>query len=219
MSKKQKRNEENLTKTERKRKEKFDKIVNNMTGKGYEYKELSLPMWHVYWFGTMITCAFCTAFFVPFYLINRPIRFDAEIILLTAIIGLMLSVVHELIHGITWAMYAKNGFKSIGFGFNLKSFSPYCTCSEPLKKSAYIVGGLMPTLILGLIPCAIALVIGNELLLFVGMLMIIGGAGDIIVVIKLIWHRISDKEIIYLDHPYKIGLVYFERAYKSSVES
>ena len=202
-----------LTKAERKRKEKFDKIVSDMTGKGYEYKDLSFPMWYVYVVGIMISCALCAAFFVPFYLMNRPLRLDDNIFFLTVTIGLVLVVVHELIHGITWAIYAKDGFKSIGFGFSLKSFCPYCTCTEPLKKSAYIVGAMMPTVILGFVPCVVSLFTGNVLLIFLGMYMILGGAGDIIISIKLIRHKRDDKEIIYFDHPYKIGLVYFEKGF------
>ena len=146
-----------LTKTERKRKEKFEKIVTDMTGKGYECKDLSLPMWYVYVVGILISCVLCATFFVPFILMNRPWHFDEDIIFITVTIGLVLIVVHELIHGITWAIYAKDGFKSIGFGFSLKAFCPYCTCTEPLKKSAYIVGAMMPTVILGFVPCVVSL--------------------------------------------------------------
>ena len=35
-------------------------------------------------------------------------------------------VVHELIHGLTWACYAKSGWKSISFGVMWKLLTPYC---------------------------------------------------------------------------------------------
>ena len=62
---------------------------------------------------------------------------------------LCLSILHELIHGITWSLFTKNHFHSIDFGFIWSSFSPYCTCSEPLEKWQYLLGTAMPTLVLG----------------------------------------------------------------------
>ena len=38
-------------------------------------------------------------------------------------------VVHELIHGLTWAYFAKKGFKSIRFGIFWEMLTPYCHCS------------------------------------------------------------------------------------------
>ncbi len=35
-------------------------------------------------------------------------------------------VVHELIHGITWACFAPSGWKSISFGVIWKRLTPYC---------------------------------------------------------------------------------------------
>ena len=51
---------------------------------------------------------------------------------------LLLIFVHELIHGITWAVFAKKGRKAISFGFIPQYLTPYCTCNEPLKKGEYI---------------------------------------------------------------------------------
>ena len=61
----------------------------------------------------------------------------------------LLVILHELIHGITWAFFARNYFHSIDFGFIWSTFSPHCTCSEPLGKWQYLLGAAMPTLVLG----------------------------------------------------------------------
>ncbi len=78
--------------------------------------------------------------------------------LLIMIIGI---VIHELIHGVLWANYAKKGFKSIKFGIIMKMLTPYCHCKEPLKVKHYIVGAIMPAIILGIIPAIISIIIGN----------------------------------------------------------
>ena len=44
-------------------------------------------------------------------------------ILLVITVG---TVLHELIHGITWAKYTENGFKSIRFGIMWRMLTPYC---------------------------------------------------------------------------------------------
>jgi hypothetical protein len=48
-------------------------------------------------------------------------------IVLIATIGIIL---HELIHGITWAKYTKDGFKSIRFGVLWKFLTPIAIASH-----------------------------------------------------------------------------------------
>ena len=86
--------------------------------------------------------------------------------------GLVLIVVHEGIHGITWGLCAPSKFKTIEFGFIAEKCIPYCTCGEPLKKTQFILGAFMPCLVLGIIPCIVAVYLNSVLLLILGILMI-----------------------------------------------
>ena len=124
---------------------------------------------------------------------------------------LLLIFVHELIHGITWAVFAKKGRKAISFGFNPQYLSPYCTCNEPLKKGKYITGALMPTLLLGLLTAAGAIVTGSAVLFCISAVMIFAGGGDLTIVLKLLRYKTESSEVLYLDHPYQAGLVVFLR--------
>ena len=54
------------------------------------------------------------------------------------------------------------------FGVIWKMLTPYCHCKEPLKVGQYILGGVMPAVILGIIPCIIAIIIGHFGLLLFG---------------------------------------------------
>ena len=124
---------------------------------------------------------------------------------------LCLSILHELIHGITWSLFAKNHFQSIDFGIIWSSFSPYCTCSEPLRKWQYLLGVAMPTLVLGG-GVAVAAVIANQLLLFfLAEIMILSGGGDFLILLKILLYRTEKKESMYCDHPYECGFVVFEK--------
>lgn len=127
---------------------------------------------------------------------------------------LMLSVMilgivfHELIHGITWALFAKAGFKSIKFGVLWKMLTPYCHCKEPLLVRHYIIGGIAPAVILGLIPSIIAIIVGNIGLLLFGMLFTTVAGGDFLVV-NLI--RKESKNSLVQDHPSEVGCFIYRK--------
>ena len=131
--------------------------------------------------------------------------------LLYLIVFIALIFVHEGLHGVTWALFAENGFKDIEFGFMKELLTPYCTCAAPLKKGQYILGALMPLIALGLIPTAIGILAGSLLWLFIGLVMILSAGGDILIVLKLLRWRSEAAETRYVDHPTLAGLVAFER--------
>ncbi len=116
-------------------------------------------------------------------------------------------VVHEFLHGVTWAFYAKNGFKSIRFGMNWKWLTPYCHCKESLKVKHYALGAAMPLIVMGILPIIIAFVLGNGMLLAFGIFFTWAAGGDIIALFMLI--RISKNSLVY-DHPDKMGF-YIEK--------
>ena len=127
---------------------------------------------------------------------------------LTAI--LVLVVVHELIHGITWVCFAKKHFKAISFGVMKEYFTPYCTCNEALARSQYLIGALAPTIVLGILPCIIAITIGSAPLFTLGAIMILAGGGDLAICRKLLNYKQANRTI-YLDHPTECGLVGFSK--------
>jgi len=126
-------------------------------------------------------------------------------ILLVITVG---TVLHELIHGITWAKYTENGFKSIRFGIMWRMLTPYCHCVEPLKVKHYILGAIMPTIILGFLPFVFSLVTGNLLWLFFGVFFTMGGVGDFLIINLL---RKEKKDDLVLDHPTEAGCYIFRK--------
>lgn len=143
-------------------------------------------------------------------LINSALDFDTpwELLLYFAIFFILI-IVHELIHGVSRAMYAKSGWKSISFGFIAKNLTPYCACNEPLTKFPYIFGAMMPAVVLGFIPGIISIVIGNAYVFYMAMVMILAGGGDIHTTLVLLMFKPNSKKAIYIDHPYLIGLAAF----------
>lgn len=112
--------------------------------------------------------------------------------------------VHELIHGVIFAIYAPGGFRSVKFGFSKNLGSPYCHCSDALKVKHYMLAGIAPFVILGVIPYVLAIVTGNNWIKIFGLLFCIGGFGDLLVWIKLLKF---DKNRLVRDHPSKMGFI------------
>ncbi|MBO6184760.1 MAG: DUF3267 domain-containing protein [Chryseobacterium sp.] len=111
-------------------------------------------------------------------------------------------VLHELIHGLTFLPFCKNGFKSIQFGFLKQYLTPYCHCKEPLKLKYYRIGVIMPAIILGFLPAIWAITTGNFYLLCFGIFFTMGAAGDFMILMIL---KNENPEDLVLDHPSEAG--------------
>jgi hypothetical protein len=144
---------------------------------------------------------------LPFYLIwgvnvLKAVSFTSiGFLVLLIIVGV---VIHELLHGITWALFSKHGLRSIRFGIKWEYLTPYCHCTESLKVWQYILGGLMPLLIMGLIPSAWALIYGDAMVMFYGIFFSIAAGGDIQSVWLLRHFRANQR--VY-DHPEELGFI------------
>ena len=115
-------------------------------------------------------------------------------------------VLHELIHGICMAVFSRNGWKSVTFGFNPKAIAPYAHCKEPLNPDAYRLSLIMPGFLLGDVPVLVSWFTGNILLLFFGILFCWAAAGDVAV----LWLSRKITGGMLQDHPTKIGFIHIE---------
>lgn len=203
----------NLTPKELKRKDKFEKFTSEMQQNGYQIKNMTFNIRQANYLGPLSMLPFMAFTLWIYYTVNG---FDLEGISLglaaaSILLILCLTLLHELIHGITWGIFAKNHFRSIDFGIIWSSISPYCTCTEPLKKWSYLTGTAMPTLILGGGVVVAAIISDQLLLLFLAEVMILAGGGDFLIVLKILLYRTDKKESMYCDHPYECGFVVFEK--------
>jgi len=117
------------------------------------------------------------------------------------------TVVHELIHGVTWARYCNNGWRSINFGIKWKALMPYCHCSEPLAVPQYRLGALMPFYVLGVLPLLISPFIPSFALALFGAFFISAAAGDLMVAWRL---RKEKPTATIVDHPTEPGYLIYE---------
>lgn len=128
---------------------------------------------------------------------------ERRVKLLIFVFGTLAGIlVHELLHGIAFAHYAKSGWKGVSFGIHWHSLTPYCHGDEPIMVKHYFVVALLPLFILGIIPWGIGLWVGNGILTIWGLLFIAAACGDI----AMSWALRQEKYNAYvLDHPSEPG--------------
>ena len=166
----------------------------NFIVENYVKEEFKLNLKMAGLFGVIILVFSVLIFGLPFFIFWREnIQFFQEniewyrrlisigIFVLIVLLGIIL---HELIHGIFGAIFNKNGFKPIKFG--ILPGAAYCINTEMLKKNKYIVGLIMPGIILGIIPSIISLFVGNFALLAFGIWFTVGACGDLLLLKELL---------------------------------
>ena len=204
--------ERKLTLKEQERKERLEQISQKMSADGYHRHELTVGLVFANVVGPLIMLPFCVIVGVIYFYTKfsgDSLSFHLEWSFFPLFIALI--VLHEVIHGLTWGIFAKTHLKSITFGVIWRALTPYCTCGEPLKRWQYVLGGLMPTLILGFGMAAASVVLQSDLLFFLSEAMIFGGCGDFLIVLKLLMYKAAGKDVLFYDHPYEGGTVVFER--------
>jgi len=201
-----------LTKAEQKRLEKFEITKAQLEEQGYEMKEHTLGIVYANVMAFVIAIPLMLPVILAYAFLDRSYRIELyEVGIMLAVVYIIFIVLHEAVHGITWACFAKKHFKSIEFGIMPEMLTPYCTCSEPLKRWQYILGSLMPLFVVGYIPSIIAVVFGKFWLLLAGLIMIIGAGGDIIVTSRMLRYKPEKQDVVYYDHPTKCGFITFEK--------
>lgn len=107
---------------------------------------------------------------------------DIFLFVISILIGI---VVHEAIHGFTWALFVKDQLRAISFGILKESFTPYCHCKGFLQVKHYIIGAIMPAILLGILPTIWACINGSPMLLFLGIYFIVAASGDFLIIYLL----------------------------------
>ncbi len=180
----------------------------------YKKEKLTINLVWANVFSFIIFLPTILLFTLPYYLIwginshgfihtFSPIK--SIYILVVLILGI---VVHELIHGIFWAIFAKKGFHSIKFGVLWVMLTPYCHCKEPLKVKHYIIGAIMPAVLLGFLPAILSIIIGNVWFLIFGIFFTIAAAGDFLIVNLL---RKENRNDLVQDHPSEAGCYIYRK--------
>ena len=174
-------------------------------------KEISCSLIEAYLKGGIFSIILCSPFILLYillyknYLTEDLIRLDNHLnyasIILTIIVGI---IIHEIVHGLTWAISSKKNISNIKLGIDFKSLTPYCHFKIAIKKTAYILGTIMPFIVLGLSPLVYGVITQKIIFLFWGVLFTFAASGDFTCIWKI---RKLNKHQLILDHPDKIGCI------------
>lgn len=207
--------ERRLTPAELRRKDRFEVLRAGLERDGWTAHNLTIDVVKANLLALAVMLPFAVAVTIWYLVVNGGLGDDLSLPGLFVLLVLFFALIaaHEGIHGLVWGLFAPNGFRSIEFGVIWSALAPYCTCSEPMRKGQYILGSAMPTLLLGFGLGIVAVYAGMDLLLYLSVLLILGGGGDFCIILKLLAYR-PQGEAVYCDHPYELGLVAFERPVK-----
>lgn len=171
---------------------------------GYEERTISLTVANILSFVLLVVCFGTTA--VGYYLVWGALDYPNPDSLWPFLLAMCLLVggvvVHELIHGFFWGLYAPRRFRDISFGMMWEQLAPYCHCSSPLSRNPYLIGALAPLVILGISPWLAGFVFQSFVTALYGALFLVAAIGDIMVAAKVIKEK---PDSLLLDHPTKAG--------------
>lgn len=160
ISKKEKEKEQRvLTKAEQNRLDRFQSIVEEMEAQGYLRRDLTINIKKASIFAILLLKPLFIIGYGAFYFVNGSIGFGGINIWFFLVGYIVLVVVHELIQGLFWSLFTPHHFKDIEFGIMRPSYNPYCTCLVPLKKAQYLIGTVMPFILLGISPMIVGILI------------------------------------------------------------
>jgi hypothetical protein len=200
-----------LSEAEQRRLRGFERLCESMTAQGYRCTELTVSVVRANIVSMLIAIPVTVLGMGLFMLVNLNKDWVLGGNLASIAILLVLVVVHEGIHGLTWSIFAPNHLSDIEFGFMKEYLTPYCTCKTPLAKWPYVAGALAPLVLLGIIPTVVAIATSSFTLLVTGLIMILAAGGDVMIVWMILRHRTTGSELLVLDHPTQAGCAVFER--------
>ena len=207
--------ERKLTEAETRRKERFEAVSDKLTSDGFIRQDLIIDVVNANIGAIVVMLPFMIVMGILYYIVNSHksigLNFNMSSYMIFLGAFMLLVILHELIHGITWSMFTPAHMGDIEFGVIWSAITPYCTCGRPLTKKQFILGAVMPTLILGFGLGIVGIVIGKLMVFLLAEALILGGGGDFMIILKLLRFHSDKDTILYYDHPYECGLVVFEK--------
>jgi hypothetical protein len=111
-------------------------------------------------------------------------------------------VVHELIHGLSFAYFGGKPLSSVQYGVHWKWLTPYAHFPEPIPARAYRLSLAMPGLVLGAVPYLVGLATGNGWVMLFGLVFTWGAGGDALIL--LLMRGVGPRELVE-DSPTRVG--------------
>lgn len=180
---------------------------NTFSQNNYDTKDVTLSNSQVMMKGGLYSLIFVLAlgFSYRFLLMDRAVQLDISgirfPILFLAIIFIV-TIIHELLHGIGWAFVSRKGWNTIKF--NINAMMPSCSCKAALEKNQYLLGVLAPFTVLGIGSIIFLLAYPGTISLLTAITVFVGTGGDLVIALNVLKEKTNT---LISDHPTKAGYI------------
>lgn len=201
-----------MTEKEKKRAEEFREKSAKLQSKGYSINQITVGIVEGNLMAFVIMLPPIALVIGLFYITGGGFYIPDFVECMVMLVLFIISMpIHEWIHGFTWGLFAEKGMDDIEYGVIWQMLTPYCTCKAPLKKHQYILGSMMPTIVLGVLTAFVGICINSFFVVIIGCYNIFAGGGDFNIIIRLLRYKTENKNVIFMDHPTELGLAVFEK--------
>lgn len=188
----------------------FNRVRAELKANGYQEKDVTIPSGKSMILGFLYSLPFIVfgGLLYRFLLIERAHLSEigglSFYIMFTAIIAVSV-VIHELLHGIGWAITSGKGWKVVRF--NINAMLPSCACEVVLRRQPYLIGVLAPFVVLGSGSMLFVFVYPGTVSLLTLMVNFIAAGADLLIAFKVL----KEGRCLIADHPTDAGYIAFYR--------
>lgn len=188
--------------------EKFEKMRAQLRGKGYKEKNVTISSGKAMTLGVLYALPFVIIFGLLYRFLLLERAYLSEIgglsfyIMFLAILVVSV-VIHELLHGIGWAVSSGKGWNAVRF--NVNAMMPSCACRIVLEKKTYLVGVLTPFVVLGFGSVLFVFLYPGTISLLTMMVNFIAAGADLVIAFY-VW---KERGSLIADHPTEAGYIAF----------
>lgn len=189
-------------------KELFTEMRKQLLEKGYREKDVTMTSGKAMTLGLLYALPFVLVFglFFRFVLLERAYLTEGgglTFYLMFLAIIVVSVFIHELLHGIGWAISSGQGWSIVRF--NISALMPSCACKVPLKTRQYLIGVFMPLVVLGFGSILFLLLYPGTISLLTILVNFVAAGADLVIAFSVF----KEGEALIADHPTQVGYVAF----------
>ncbi len=118
--------------------------------------------------------------FIPAFFIISLLKLWNYIDIYFLVIYFLWMFLHEVFHGIGFAINKNINCKNIVYGACLEKGILYCMCKQKISKRDIMISLIFPFIFIGVITFFIGIIFNNQLLILLSLFNIIGSIGDLV---------------------------------------
>ncbi len=188
--------------------ENFEKMKAQLHEQGYHEKDVTITSGKAMILGVFYALPFVIIFglLYRFLLVERAYLLEVSglsfYIIFIAIIAISV-VIHELLHGVGWAVASGKGWNVVRF--NINAMMPSCACKVALEKKSYLFGVLTPFVVLGFGSVFFIFIYPGTVSFLTMIVNFISAGADLIIACNVL----KERDSLIADHPKEAGYIAF----------